>query len=47
MKCILLQFLFIAITVQLFAQTNYKGFINKSPVELITNIYSDGTARAI
>jgi hypothetical protein len=33
--------------VQLFAQTNYKGFINKSPVELITNIYSDGTARAI
>ena len=28
-------------------QTNYKGFIGKYPIELVTNIYSDGDARAV
>lgn len=30
-----------------FAQTSYKGFIDKYPIELVTYIYSDGDARAI
>ncbi|MDB5256170.1 MAG: hypothetical protein JWM14_865 [Chitinophagaceae bacterium] len=29
------------------AQTSYKGFIGKYPIELVTNIYSDGVANAI
>ncbi len=39
--------LFLSISVKLFAQTNYKGYIDKYPIELITYIYSDGDARAI
>lgn len=31
----------------LFGQTSYSGFIGKYPIELVTNIYSDGDARAI
>ncbi len=29
------------------AQTSYKGFIDKYPIQLVTYIYSDGDARAI
>jgi hypothetical protein len=28
-------------------QTSYSGFIDKDPIELVTNIYSDGNARGI
>lgn len=38
---------FLFITANLFAQTNYKGFIGNFPIELVTHIYSDGDARAI
>ena len=38
---------FLQISLSLFAQTNYKGYIDKSPIELVTHIYSDGDARAI
>lgn len=31
----------------LFGQTNYTGFIDKYPIELVTYIYSDGYAKAI
>lgn len=31
----------------LFGQTNYSGFIDKYPIELVTDIFSDGDARAI
>lgn len=31
----------------LFSQTSYTGFIDKYPIELVTDIYSDGDARAI
>ena len=31
----------------LFGQTNYTGFIDKYPIELVTDIFSDGYARAI
>jgi hypothetical protein len=34
-------------SITLFSQTSYSGYINKYPIELITNIYSDGDARAI
>ena len=30
-----------------FAQTSYTGFIDKYPIELVTDIYSDGVGRAI
>lgn len=30
-----------------FGQTNYSGFIDKYPIELVTYIFSDGDARAI
>ena len=39
--------LFLSISINLFAQTNYKGYIDKYPIELVTHIYSDGDARAI
>ncbi len=39
--------LFLSISSDTFAQTNYKGFIDKYPIELVTHIYSDGDARAI
>ncbi|MES2331701.1 MAG: hypothetical protein V4539_18990 [Bacteroidota bacterium] len=39
--------LLIFLSTGLFAQTNYKGYINKYPIELVTHIYSDGDARAI
>jgi hypothetical protein len=32
---------------KLYSQTNYAGFIDKYPIELVTNIYSDGDARAV
>jgi hypothetical protein len=41
----ILTLLFTSIT--LFSQTSYTGFIDKYPIELVTNIYSDGDARAI
>ncbi len=31
----------------LIGQTSYSGFIGKDPIDLVTNIYSDGDARAI
>lgn len=34
------------LTIHLFGQTSYTGYIDKYPVELVTNIYSDGAARA-
>jgi hypothetical protein len=37
----------ILFSVNLSAQTNYKGYIDKYPIELVTHIYSDGDARAI
>lgn len=40
-------FIFLFISLNLIAQTNYKGFIGKYPIELVTHIYSDGDARAI
>lgn len=44
MKKIILYFFFLNSVVQ--AQTSYKGFIDKYPIELVTNIYSDGVAYA-
>ena len=38
---------FLLTSLNLFAQTNYKGYIDKYPIELVTHIYSDGDARAI
>lgn len=38
---------FLLTCVSLFAQTSYSGFIGKYPIELVTDIYSDGDARAI
>lgn len=44
----ILTIIFFIFTVpNLFGQTTYSGFIGKFPVELVTNIYSDGDARAI
>lgn len=34
-------------SINLFSQTTYTGFIDKYPIELVTNIYGDGDARAI
>ncbi|MFN3851105.1 MAG: XAC2610-related protein [Spirosomataceae bacterium] len=34
-------------SINLFGQTNYFGFIDKYPIELVTDIFSDGDARAI
>lgn len=34
-------------SISLFSQTSYTGYIDNNPIELITNIYSDGDARAI
>ena len=31
----------------MFSQASYTGFIDKYPIELVTDIYSDGDARAI
>lgn len=45
-KLFLLLTLFLTVQ-NLFAQTTYIGFIDKYPIELLTNIYSDGDARAI
>lgn len=39
--------LFITFSINLLAQTNYKGSIGKYPIELVARIYSDGDARAI
>ena len=38
---------FLSFSINLFAQTNYKGYIGKYPIELVTHIYSDGYASAI
>ena len=38
---------FLLTSLNLFAQTNYKGYIDNYPIELVTHIYSDGDARAI
>ncbi|MFV8372745.1 XAC2610-related protein [Flavobacterium sp. LB2P74] len=37
---------FVLLTINLFGQTSYIGYIDKYPIELVTNIYSDGVARA-
>ena len=34
-------------SVDLFGQTSYSGFIGTNPIELVTDIFSDGDARAI
>jgi hypothetical protein len=34
------------LTISLYGQTNYVGYIDKYPIELVTNISSDGYARA-
>ncbi|WP_276975431.1 hypothetical protein [Flavobacterium filum] len=34
-------------SITLFSQTTYRGFIDKYPIELVTDIYGDGDARAI
>lgn len=39
--------LFLLITSFLSAQITYTGFIDKYPIELVTNLYSDGTGTAI
>jgi len=36
----------ILLTINLYGQTSYSGYIDKYPIELVTNIYSDGVARA-
>ena len=33
-------------TINLYGQTSYAGFIDKYPIELVTDIYSDGVANA-
>lgn len=38
---------FLLTCARLFGQTNYSGFIGKYPIELVTDIFSDGDARAI
>ncbi len=38
---------FLLTSYNLFGQTSYSGFIGKYPIELVTNISSDGDARAI
>jgi hypothetical protein len=43
----ILSIIFLIISSYVFAQTNYKGYIDKYPIELLTHIYSDGNARAI
>ena len=40
-------FLSLICSVSLLAQAGYSGFINKYPITLVTDIYSDGDARAI
>ena len=44
---ILAFFLSLLCSVSLLAQTGYSGFVHKSPITLVTDIYSDGDARAI
>jgi hypothetical protein len=39
--------IFLFLIINAFAQTNYKGYIDKYPIELITDIYSDMDVRAI
>ncbi|MES2701042.1 MAG: hypothetical protein V4649_00295 [Bacteroidota bacterium] len=46
MRKLILIALLLKVTV-LFGQINYHGTIGKFPVELITDVYSDGDARAI
>ena len=43
----ILYFLLFLTSFTLFGQTNYSGFIDKYPIELVTYIYSDGDARAV
>lgn len=38
---------FLLTCARLFGQTSYSGFIGKYPIELVTDIFSDGDARAI
>ncbi|HLT86147.1 MAG TPA: hypothetical protein VKZ57_01080 [Sphingobacterium sp.] len=38
---------FLLTCTRLFGQTSYSGFIARYPIELVTDIYSDGDARAI
>lgn len=38
---------FLLTCTRLFGQTSYSGFITRYPIELVTDIYSDGDARAI
>ena len=38
---------FLLTCARLFGQTSYSGFIGRYPIELVTDIYSDGDARAI
>ncbi|MFC0777512.1 XAC2610-related protein [Flavobacterium sp. HJSW_4] len=40
-------FLFLLATAFVSAQINYKGFIDKYPIEFVTDIYSDGQGTAI
>lgn len=40
-------FLFLLVTAFVSAQISYKGFIDKYPVEFVTDIYSDGQGSAI
>ena len=47
MKQTIIILTFFLLTFNLFGQTNYTGFIDKYPIELVTYIYSDGVTRAI
>lgn len=40
-------FLFLVLSNFLFSQISYSGFIDKYPIELVTDIYSDGQGSAI
>lgn len=47
MKQVLPLLMFLLTAVNLFGQASYSGFIGKYPIELVTDIFSDGDARAI
>jgi len=47
MKQTLIIFTSLLTSFNLLGQTSYSGFIDKYPIELVTNIYSDGDARAV
>lgn len=42
MKQVLPLLMFLLTAVNLFGQTSYSGFIGRYPIELVTDIYSDG-----